>query len=238
MFNNLRKQLLYKLRWHVWPSISILFTKLQAIDLQFLYEGCFLYLKKNKNTWGTRSIISFLRITKSEEMNRIVHQKPKFLSYYYQSKEISLRKLEQHCMLQRSSIWIEYIKSIMHNAKKKICRNLLWLNHLENVLGGNLEFPFSPVGKLSDFPRSRLGETSRFLDLSLCWLLSDDFPLDSWWLWWRRSDSPPCSRFWTAFRPLSKFWSSVAIWERRSFKKLSLFVSFDRALVELEPYIT
>lgn len=116
------------------------------------------------------------------------------------------------------------------------CRDLPWLNHLENVLGGNLEFPFSPVGKLSDFPRSRLGETSRFLDLSLCWLLSDDLPLDSWWLWWRRSDSPPCSRFWTAFRPLSKCWSSVAICERRSFKKLSLFVSFDRAVVELEPY--
>lgn len=111
-----------------------------------------------------------------------------------------------------------------------------WNNHLENVLGANLEGgPFSPLGKLSDFPRSRFGDPSRFLALSPCWLLSDDFPFDSWWLC-LRSESPPCSRFWIAFRPLSKFWSSVAICERRSFKKLSRFVSFDRALVELEPY--
>lgn len=112
-----------------------------------------------------------------------------------------------------------------------------WNNHLENVLGENLEGgPFSPLGKLSDFPRSRFGDPSRFLALSPCWLLSDDFPFDSWWWLCLRSESPPCSRFWTAFRPLSKFWSSVAICERRSFKKLSRFVSFDRALVELEPY--
>lgn len=103
------------------------------------------------------------------------------------------------------------------------------MNHLENVLGGNLEEALSPV-KLSDFPCSRLGGSSRFFDLSPCWLLSDGFPLGSWW-WWRRSWSPPCS-----LRPLSKLWSSVAICERRSFKKLSRFVSFDRALVELEPY--
>lgn len=77
------------------------------------------------------------------------------------------------------------------------------------------------------------------------WELSDPLPFSGFWAewtstpWflskvcddWRTSDPLALLLLVTKGRTLSKFWSSLASWFRRSFRKLSRVVNFDSALV-------